>query len=273
MNVYVRLSAAGVAEKYREDLDYRCGSLRQVLGRIRILSDAAIPVSLRVQPIIPGFEKSALSMAEKAISVGAKHISFEYLKIAGEDSEVSLKAISKAIGSNIWNEMERRGLKRFGRDYSLAPDAKAEFVAKARDLCHRLGAKFGAGDTEFIPYSDGHGCCSGAGHFLKRANEFQTNFTGVISQRMGRGPIRFSDLLTLWSPHHSIKTYLTTDSRKGDESGRYSNWVSLIAHRWNGTTSPYSPAFFAGVTWDGKYDSEGYKIYKFSDALRSGHAL
>jgi len=163
--------------------------------------------------------------------------------------------------------MQRLGLRRIGRDYTIEPESKTAFLSKAKKTCSELGVKFGAGDTEFIHLSDGHGCCSGSGHFLSQANEFKANFCGALKKNMtGRG-IQFGDLFSEWSPQGNVHAYLTTNSRGRDSSGEYSDWLSLLAHRWNGGRSPYSPGFFAGVTWTGCLDQAGFKIYKYENPL------
>ena len=84
MNLYVRISAAGIAESHRAKIDLNCSSFSSVLQRIRDLTNAAVPVSLRIQPVIPGFEESALKMTEQAAVAGTQHVSFEYLKLPTE---------------------------------------------------------------------------------------------------------------------------------------------------------------------------------------------
>lgn len=267
MNVYVRVSAAGIAENLRPGFDVNCGPFKDTLNRIRTLNDAKIPVSLRIQPVVPGFEKHSLRMAKRAIKAGASHISFEYLKLATEGLAQTTKRISNVLGFDIYEKMKYAGMKPLGRDYALLSKAKQPFLSQAREICGELGAKFGAGDTEFIPYSDGGGCCSGAGHFLKDAHEFRSNLAGVVSANRKSGHIYFSDLKKEWSPQKAINTYLTTNSRGRDETGKYSDWLSLIAHRWNGGRSPYSPEIFDGVSWTGQYDDQGFKIYKLIETL------
>jgi len=268
MNAYVRLSAAGVAETYRPAVDFRCGSFRSVLERIRFLARVPIPVSLRIQPVIPGFEDFALDMAVEAAGAGAKHVSFEYLKLASESLSSDVRRIGNAVQKDVWGEMQQAGIRRIGRDYTLVASAKAPFVETARKLCQRLGITFGAGDTEFIHLSDGNSCCSGSSHFLRGASEFRANFSGILSRKADGELVQFPELLAEWSPKHNVHTYLATNSRGRDRTGKYSDWMSLLAHRWNGGKSPYSPSFFAGVTWTRRFDKEGYKIYQFRNPLQ-----
>jgi DNA repair photolyase len=265
MNVHVRLSACGIAERFRADIEVGCSSFADTLLRIRMLRDANIPVSLRIQPVIPSFESDALEMATQAAAVGVQHVSFEYLKIPSEKLAVEIRRMSKVLGFDIWTEMQRRGIKRIGRDYTLVSDAKLPFLKSARQLCRGLGVRYGAGDTEFIHLSDGLGCCNGSSFFLRNANQFRCNFTGVLSNRMNDAKIRFRDLKPEWSPTKNVHGYLTTNSRGRDASLNYSSWMSLLAHRWNGDHGPYSPEFFSGVEWHGEWDQDRFKVYSYSN--------
>lgn len=265
MNVLIRISAAGVRDECRKKLEIGCPPLDQILLTIERLSRDGLGISLRVQPVIPGHEDAALSLAKRAALAGARHISFEYLKIATEEKLQTLKRISAATGENVSNIMIQRGMTRIGRDYTLIASAKCEFVKRAKQLCHDLGVKFGAGDTEFIHLSDGLGCCNGSGYFLENCTQFRSNFVGILAGRKKGDRIQLSDLERHWQPRLNVHAYLTTDSRGRSSKKSMTSWMSLIAHRWNGGKSPYSPTFFYGIAWNGDYDKKGYKIYEVVD--------
>jgi DNA repair photolyase len=269
MNVHVGISAAGVAEEYRSGIDIGCDPFPIVLDRIQFLADAGLSTSLRIQPVIPGFEDDALSMTEQAARAGVSHVSFEYLKISYESRNRELHQIHKSTGIDIWDKMNTIGMTTVGRDYTLVKSAKWQFLLAARQLCRDLGIKFGAGDTEFIHLSDGGGCCNVSEFFLKGANQFTTNFVGVLAKATTSHTVRFSDLKKEWVPQHNVHRYLTTNSRSRDTTRNYPSLLALLAHRWNGGKGPYSPAFFHGVSWNGAYDDEGFKIYEFSNPLPS----
>lgn len=267
MNVLVRFSAAGVREDCRAKLDLGCPKLVEVLATIAQLSRRGVPVSLRIQPVIPGHEEAALAIVKRAAHAGAKHVSFEYLKIATEGRLQTAGRVSAAVGADVWKLMSDRGITRVGRDYTLKVAAKREFVKNAKRACRQSGVRFGAGDTEFIHLSDGLGCCNGSGLFLKNCTQFRANFTGVLSGRKKGDKIRFSDLEPHWQPKLNVHAYLTTDSRGRTSNSHMSSWVSLVARRWNGGRSPYSPGFFFGVAWKGEYDEEGYKVYEIEETF------
>lgn len=262
MDVYIRLSAAAVPETVRLKIDAGGDRFAKTLKKIAAIASHGFPVSLRIQPVFPGFESTALRMARHAANNGVKHVSFEYLKLGTEGMQNQCKSISRILNVDILERMQMRGIKRVGRDYTLVTEAKRDFLHQAKDLCRELGVKFGAGDTEFIHLSDGDGCCNGSSHYLKKATQFRANFVGVLSNRKVGEKVRFSEILDEWHPTMSVHSYLTTDSRGRDRTGRFDSWCSLMAHRWNGGRGPYSPEFFYGVSWTGKYDNMGFKIYE-----------
>lgn len=267
MNILVRLSAAGVREDARSKIDVRCGSLNDVLLRGARLAEAGIPVSLRIQPIIPGHEEVALEMIERAASAGFRHVSLEFLKIPHESFDAVITSLSRALKTDFLAELEKLGVGRLGPDYTIGTPWKLAFLGRARQLARQVGVAVGAGDTELIHLSDGGGCCNGSDLFLRDSKAFVTNLSGVASAAGRTKEIKFSDILVGWSPERPVTTYLMTDSRTKDRSGRYSDWQSLLAHRWNGGKGPYSPQLFSGVTWGGRYDTEGFKIYDLDDPL------
>jgi DNA repair photolyase len=267
MNALLRFSAAGVRENCRNQLEIGCPAIGELMAAVSAVSAQGLAVSLRIQPVIPGHEAAALRLAERAAQCGVKHISFEYLKIGTEDREKTVRRVSAAIGEDVWSTMERRGLKRIGRDYTLTTDAKSQFVRSAKETCTRLGVKFGAGDTEFIHLSDGRGCCNGSEFFLGDCAQFRANFVGVLTHRKKGDKIRFSDLDRHWQPALNVHAYLTTNSRGRCSDKHLSSWMSLVARRWNGGKSPYSPSFFFGVVWKGEWDEMGYKVYEVDDVF------
>jgi hypothetical protein len=267
MNVLVRFSAAGVTERARASLEVGCRPIDEVIDAIACLAERGVPVSLRIQPVIPGHENAAIALTKLAARAGVDHVSFEYLKLGTEELEQTVRRVSAAVGNNIWDAMARRGIKRLGRDYTLIASAKKDFLRRAKQTCRRFKVRFGAGDTEFIHASDGAGCCNGSGYFLHNATQFRANFVGSISNAEKGATVRFSDLKKEWQPKLNVHRFLTTNSRGRASDPSLSSWMSLVAHRWNGTNGPYSPQFFYGVTWTGRYDNSGYKIYQIKDVL------
>lgn len=271
MNVVVRLSAAGIAEPLRKVVEPRTNGFSATIEAITRLSGRGIACGLRIQPIFPGFEDEALEMASVAASVGVNQLSFEFLKIPGESVGTEIAATSRALGYDIFKRMRDHGVVRLGPDWTLSRDAKRPFVRRARHLSHSLGVKFGAGDTEFIPWSDGNGCCGASELTQPGASHFAGNFVGAIRASLARSDkkVRFDSLLDVWSPEHSIGNYMDWRRRLSAEQrdGR-SDWLAFMARRWNGGKSPYSPSFFDGVLPTEETDAAGFRIYDSSQLAR-----
>jgi hypothetical protein len=279
MNVVVRFSAAGVSERFRPSIDRRCASFGKTLEKISTLTARKIATTLRIQPVIPGFEEDALRMTREAALAGAHQISFEYLKLPKESLRTDVRVMSGVIGFDILKHMKATGIAEQGWDYALVPQAKRNFIMTARKHCHESGLSFGAGDTEFIPWSDGDGCCGSASRYLHRSTQFRANYVGAIKSALShpRKEVCFRSIEEVWSPNKPVSTYLDSGSRNGASDHPGSDWMRLIAARWNGRLGPYSPAFFDGVRWTGKVDALGFRIYDATDLASSlgatiGHA-
>lgn len=270
MNVLVRFSAAGVSELIRSQIDRNCPNFETTLKSILTLSSRGIATALRVQPVFPGYELDALRMTRAAALAGAVQVSFEYIKLPNELSEREISRMSEALGYDLKERMNSLGRSSLGRDYSLCPAAKKPFVRRAKDTCHELGIRFGAGDTEFIPWSDGAGCCGSSDLLPRSPYHFTANLTGVIkkARKAKRKTLRFSDLENEWAPQMSVGNYLASRTRRSvSPEDQLSDWLGLLAARWNGGNSPYSPDFFDGVVFSGKYDRRGYKIFRLSHSI------
>jgi DNA repair photolyase len=271
MNVVVRLSAAGIPELLRRAVEPKTEGFAATEQTLLALSARGIVTGLRIQPIFPGHEEEALAMAEAAARAGVRQLSFEYLKIPGESVDTEMAAASRALGYDIIERMRRLGVVRLGPDWSLSRDAKRPFVRRARQLSHALGVKFGAGDTEFIPWSDGNGCCGASELTQEGANHFTGNFVGAIRTSLAREDKRvtFDMLEALWSPAQSVGNYMDWRRRiPADQREGRTDWLALMSRRWNGGKSPYSPAFFDGVRPTGEIDEAGFKIYESSELAR-----
>ncbi len=209
MNLVFRLSAAGVKEALRPVIDRNCDPFDATLRKIDSLTQKNVPVALRIQPVFPGHEADALEMATKAATAGAIQITFEYLKLPSEIMRKELAILTAHIGYDVVASMEKMGLNKVGPDWTLKPETKRPFVRSALAHCRKLGIRFGAGDTEFIPWSDGNGCCGSSDLFLVNCNQFTTNFVGAIKHALSTPTkkVNFEYFHHRWSPALSVGNY------------------------------------------------------------------
>lgn len=267
MNLVFRISAAAISEELRPAVERKGDSFSATLEKIRILSSNQIPVALRIQPVFPGFENTALEMLEQAADAGAGQVTFEYLKLPSEDIRKDLNPLLARYGYDYLEKMRIMGLRKLGPDWTLNASAKAGFVRAALRKCRQIGVRFGAGDTEFIPWSDGDGCCGSSSLFLEGSAQFNGNFVGAIKHGLGSPDklVKFDSMREYWTPQRSIGNYLDWRARiPSTERKEDTDWMSLLARRWNGGRSPYSPGFFFGVDPTGEKDARGYEIYDVS---------
>jgi DNA repair photolyase len=268
MNVVVRVSAAAISEDARRIIERGCDPYAETLKKFEILAQRGIRSALRIQPVFPSFETTALDMATQAVAAGAQQVTFEYLKLPSEDVRAEMRSAERAIGFDVTARMKELGVRKIGPDWSLSVDVKRPFVRQARAHCRALKVRFGAGDTEFIPWSDGDGCCGSSDVFPDRAAQFTTNFVGAIKKALHTPSkeVRFDSLLTEWSPQLSVGNYMDSRARiQPGTSAQANDWLALLARRWNGEVgSPYAPDFFDGVTATAAIDAHGMRIYDAS---------
>ena len=270
MNVLVRFSASGVSESIRHRIDRKCSDFKMTLKNIRALSEIDIATAIRVQPVFPNYEKDALRMTRAAAQAGVRQVSFEYIKLPNELSSREIAGMNDALGYDLKEYMKTLGISTVGRDYALSSAKKKPFVIRARNLCRTLGIRFGAGDTEFIPWSDGAGCCGSSDLLPRGGHHFTANLSGIIKQarKARRKTLRFSDLEREWAPQMSVGNYLASRTRWSvSPEDDLPDWLGLLAARWNGGISPYSPDLFDGVKFSGRYDDRGYKIFRLSQSI------
>lgn len=144
MNLVFRISASGIAENFRHLVDRKAAPFDITLERIATLARAGIKVALRIQPVFPSFEAEALRMATLAWQAGASQVTFEYLKLPNDTVRAAIMDLKPNIG-DVCGIMGEMGIKKTGPDWTLTADAKRPFVRQARNHCHALGLRFGAG--------------------------------------------------------------------------------------------------------------------------------
>ena len=112
------------------------------LETVRRLTGHGIPVSVRIDPIIPGINDGEIEdLVLAASSAGACHITTSTYKARPN----SLKAICSAFpeSKGCLDEMFRRGDRRAGCSY-LPEDARMRFIQEVERITLRLGLTFAA---------------------------------------------------------------------------------------------------------------------------------
>ncbi len=258
--VYVRFSVTVVRSALRALVDRGCPPLARVAEAARKVAELGVPVSWRLQPILPGHEAVAHDLVSLAASVGVRHISAEYLKVSLSANKRFSGAISVALGGEPIATYRRLGARRSGRGYVLPLSVRLPVLRELRDHVHALGMTFGFADNDLLLHSDGKSCCSAADLYLPEAEPFRANVVNAARSLRVGDEFHLSEVLEHWSPRHRVSPYLNSQARI--ESDReLPDWPEHLARTWRGEGSAYSPAFFLGLERTPQIDRAGNPVF------------
>lgn len=272
-NAYVRFSTTVVDRALRPVIDKGCPPISEVASAAEKLSSISIPVSFRMQPIVPGHESNFSDLLRLASSSGVKHVSAEYLKVPLEANVNFSPALSGLMNGEPIATYIKYGSKKQGSEYCLPLFYRAEYLVSMYHEAKRCGMTFGFADNDLLVHSDGGACCGASDLYLRGANYFSANIVAVVKSKMIGEEIRFDDYFMEWLPVHSISTSLNSKSRLSKPELGLNEWVGYLKKMWIGEYGVFSPEYFDGVEKTNKVDSEGLPIFvrcesEFENLLR-----
>jgi len=262
-NFYVRFSISHPNDSFKRIFEKTTASFNETLNAAENLANRNIPVGIRFQPLFPGFENDYLDSLSSLKKAGVKHVSVEYLKVPSDRKNNDLKGLENFYEGGVKAFYKKNGAVRLGREYCFPTNKKVSFFKHFKTTANRLNMLVGLADNEFLHFSDGGGCCSGAMKFLKKANIFQANVPALLSTKKIGDKIYFSDLRRFWRPQKTIGTSLNSSMRIKVNK----NWEDYLIRDWNQLGGLYSPSFFYGVEDMGKLDGEKNKVYILKKGL------
>ncbi|MEM8575707.1 MAG: radical SAM protein [Pseudomonadota bacterium] len=266
-NFYVRISFTGATPDKATALEAGVPSSSDRFRAIEKLSNMGIPVSTRLQPLIPGQEEASARIIQSAANAGAKHVSVEYLKVPLENSMAQTRSLDRAL-PGIRDVYRNNGARRVGREYTLPPENKILGHELLSNSARALGIVYGYADNEFLLRNSFRSCCNAADLFLENAGAFDANILGV----MKRGKGRQRKLLTLKEqeiPQFPMDNYLNSRSRPrlSKDATAKERWLSLLREKWNAPPWRGGPASFWQVHDTGERDIRGDKVFEIRDPL------
>jgi len=226
---------------------------------------AGIPVSLRIQPLLPGREDDAIGVIAAAGEVGVHHVAAEHLKLPLELSWDGTSRLVNHLGRPQIDAFEQHGI-RVGREWILPVDDRIETILKLRDAAHEKGLTFGAADNDLLTLSDGNCCCSGADLLPGFERHLRCNYTNAVRKGMETGLVNFGSIDQEWLPQGSIAMYVNSRSRLPAKDGQGAGVLEYLRRNWNGSPNGSSPGSFYGVLpTDEALD--GLRIYEINPTL------
>jgi len=261
-NFYVRISITSINEPLATSVENGVASRRERLELAKHLTDLGVPISVRLQPIIPGFEHEAHRTIELAAMAGAKHISAEFLKLPIETNSHEFARLTKDF-PNLMAEYENSGAQRVGRELVMPASRKAGALFALRKHAEALGLIFGFADNEFLMLNTYKSCCNGADLFLRGASFFERNVLGVLKSQLGRNRLFLEFPPSAWSPEKSMLSHLKSRSRVDrPELTPQEKWDEIVRAKWNSAAPRGGPSTYWGVSNTDELDSAGNKVFK-----------
>lgn len=260
-NSYVRFSTTVVDEAYRAQVDQGCPAIDKVASAARALVCINIPVSFRLQPILPGHESFAMELIHLASEVGVKHISAEYLKVSIDSNKKYGSGLKELYAGDLALAYSSYGAVRTGQEYALPLSYRKRHLINMAIAARSGNMTFGFADNDLLLHSDGNSCCNAANLYLRNANYFTGNIFSIAKRRKAGEKLYFVDYLSSWIPTKSISTYLNSKSRLAAFRDDIPDWLRYLANMWRGTYGLYAPNFFDGIESTSEQDLYGFPVF------------
>lgn len=261
--VVVQFSFVSTCADLSERLEPHTPEPKRLLTAMEKLARQGLPVTCRWQPYVPGFSESAMEFARRVSDAGARHISFEHLKLPVEKRHPLWSILTSGSGMDLDAQYQSLGARLDGRERVLPATAKLPAILAARSAAHDCGLSFGAADNEFQYLSDHGCCCSGVDRFPGFDGWFKHQFANAV-RLCRRKRIVYSSIARYWTPTGSVNRWMNSHSRLVEEE----NSGVLREHirtRWNDPASSFGPGTFFGVQPTKEFTAAGYRVYEWSD--------
>ena len=268
-NFNVQISLSSTDNKLIARVDRGTPGPKRLVSMVRRLANEGIPVTCRVQPVLPTREGDVEDVIRMCAEAGARHVATEHLKLAVEKTWGGTQVLSDALGLNVIRYFKAHAATRVGREWVLPVEQRLENVVRFRNISHALGLTFGAADNDLLPLSDGNCCCSGIDFFKGFGSFFSANYLTAIRKSSSLERTSVQSCLADWIPTGSVARHINSRSRikhAGTDGGGIRDYVRK---NWNGSDHGHSPLGFYGVRDTGEVDAEGYKLYELTPRVRT----
>jgi hypothetical protein len=262
----VQLSVSSLDDSLMYAIDLGAPSPSERIAAVRRLSEAGIPVTCRIQPILPSKESDAVEVVAAVADAGAKHVGAEHLKLPIESSWRGNDILASALGREALRRYREHG-RRIGREWVLPPEMRIDTMLAIREQAHGLGMTFGAADNDLLPISDGNCCCSGADFVDGFQGFFRFNYAEAVRRADQEGLTSFHSIGEAWYPAMTMARFMNSRSRIVREDGSGGGVKEYLARNWNGRANGASPQMFIGVAATDEV-VDGFRQYRLGDELR-----
>lgn len=260
-NFYVRISMAA-SSFLKSIVEPGTPSESETFDTIAALSQAGIPVCLRLQPIFPGAEEEALRLMVRGQKCGAVATSLEYLKVPRERQSIQYRALDELYKGRLQEVYGSLGASISGREISVGLTYKKRQLSLLKKQANSLGIRVGIAENELLHYGDLDGCCNGAAEHLRGASNFEYTIPALLKKLTSGSSLRVQDFEDTWAPRGNIGAHFNSDSRFG-LLGPDATWKAYFDRQWNAANGHFNPTFFDGVHLSEFKDEFGSPVYVF----------
>lgn len=255
----IQISLSSTDDALLSQIDIGTPGPSKLLEAAKRAADIGIPVTCRIQPLIPGHEDDAKELIWKAKEVGVKHAAVEHLKLPLEGAWWGSRKLHESLGSQL--DIYRDYGQRVGREWVLPTELKLDRVLQLRAEARAAGLTFGAADNDLLLLSDGNCCCSGA-DLSGFGNHFACTYTEAARSGAQSGLVSLQSIRANWRPTSTIARFVNSRSRLPSVNGRGAGIWEYIARNWNGRPNGNAPSALYGVSPTEERDEEGFLIYE-----------
>jgi DNA repair photolyase len=264
----VQLSISSFDDELISRVDRGAPPPSERLRAMDALAKHGVPVSCRIQPLLPGREEDALRLIDLCAQAGARHVATEHLKLPIERKWPGTVALSRALGRDLHADFVAAGATRLGREWVLPVESRLPRQVRLRSQAHQAGVSFAAADNDLMLMSDGRCCCSGADDLPGFQDYFRFNYLEAAHRGLESGEIRFDALNEIWRPRGTVSRFVNSRSRLPARNGRGPGVEEYVRENWSGRPNGCSPELFHGVSLTARTDSLGMPIYGFDREAR-----
>lgn len=267
----LQISLSSMDEQLIHKIDAGAPGPTRRLQAVRDASAAGVPVSIRIQPLLPSREEDAREVIQAAAEAGASHVAVEHLKL-GVESWCGTDALSEALGIDVAEEFRRRSAMRVGRKWILPAETRLPRQLALRDDTRRLGMTYAAADNDLLLLSDGGCCCSGADLIAGFTDYYRYNYLEAARRGIEHNRICLSSLDSAWRPAGSIARQVNSRSRIRAMNGTGAGVSDYVERNWSGRPNGSSPTMFWGVEATEDREPDGSCVYRFTPEARDLYA-
>ena len=264
-NVVVQFSFSTLKEDISKIIEPNVAKPTELMKTVEILSSNGIKTAIRWQPYIPFLSESPKEFISKVSNLGAFHLGFEHLKFPLENNNSLNSKIQKLTDVNLLEYYRDNKSNYDGRELVLPFDIKLKMINQVKEEANKYSMTFGAADNEFQFLSDTNCCCSGVDQIegFENWNKYQIGYAVKKTTNNNNCQILFSSIEDEWKPTGAIDKHMNSKSRL-TKTENHNTVERYIKDRWQNLDSSFNPTKFFGVTFNGKLDENGMKIYNWA---------